>query len=52
MGITNRDLEQAYAQHKEQYGGQKEDYFAEFDKIADQVAPFGKDVAARWNANT
>jgi hypothetical protein len=22
------------------------------DKIADQVAPFGKDVAARWNANT
>jgi hypothetical protein len=28
MGITNRDLEQAYAQHKAQYGGSKEDYFA------------------------
>jgi YHS domain-containing protein len=53
MGITNRDLEQAYAQHKEQYGGRKEDYFAllyltrEFDKSPDQVArhiAFGKDV--------
>jgi YHS domain-containing protein len=44
MGVTNRDLEQAYAQHKEQYGGRKEDYFAllyltrEFEKSPDQVA--------------
>jgi hypothetical protein len=28
MGITRHDLKQAYAQHKAQYGGSKEDYFA------------------------
>ena len=59
MGITNRDLEQAYAQHKVQYGGSKEDYFAllyltrEFDKSPDQVArhiAFRKDVAEGINA--
>jgi AIPR protein len=59
MGITNRDLDQAYAQHKVQYGGRKEDYFAllylsrEFDRSPDQVAPhiaFGKDVTEGINA--
>lgn len=59
MGITYRDLEQAYAQHKAQYGGSKEDYFAllyltrEFEKSPDQVArhiAFGKDVAEGINA--
>jgi hypothetical protein len=54
MGITKRDLEQAYVQHKAQSGGSKEDYFAllyltrEFDKSPDQVArhiAFGEDVA-------
>jgi hypothetical protein len=28
MGVTSRDLEQAYEQHKNQFGGRKEDYFA------------------------
>jgi YHS domain-containing protein len=59
MGITKRDLEQTYAQHKAQYGGSKEDYFAliyltrEFDKSPDQVArhiAFGEDVAEGINA--
>lgn len=59
MGITNRELEQAYAQHKVQYGGRKEDYFAllyltrEFDKSPDQVArhiAFGKDLSEGINA--
>ena len=59
MGITNRDLDQAYAQHKFQYGGSKENYFAllylsrEFDKSPDQVArhiAFGKDAAEGINA--
>ena len=59
MGITNRDLEQAYAKHKEQYGGKKEDYFPllyltrEFDKNTDQVArhiAFGADVTEGINA--
>lgn len=59
MGITKRDLEQAYAEHKAQYGGSKEDYFAllylarEFDKSPDQVArhiSFGEDVAEGINA--
>jgi hypothetical protein len=59
MGITNRDREETYAQHKMQYGGRKEDHFAllylsqEFEKSPDQVAPhiaFGKDVAEGINA--
>jgi YHS domain-containing protein len=59
MGVTNRDLEQANAQHKAQYGGGKEDYFAllyltrEFDKSPDQVLrhiAFGKDVTEGINA--
>src|SRR4051812_18593073 len=59
MGITNRELEQAYTQHKEQYGGRKEDYFAllyltrEFAKLPDQVArhiAFGKDATEGINA--
>ena len=59
MGITKRDLDKAYAQHKAQYGGSKEDYFAllyltrEFDKSLDQVArhiAFGEDVAEGINA--
>jgi YHS domain-containing protein len=59
MGITKHDLEQAFAQHKAQYGGSKEDYFAllylmqEFDKSPDQVAghvAFGEDVVEGINA--
>ena len=59
MGITKRDLDKAYAEHKAQYGGSKEDYFAllylmrEFDKSVDQVAghiAFGEDVAEGINA--
>ena len=59
MDITKRDLEQAYAQHKAQYGGSKEDYFAllylmrEFEKSPDQIArhiAFGEDVAEGINA--
>jgi hypothetical protein len=54
MGITNRELEQTYAQYKAQYGGGKEDYFAllyltrEFEKSPDQVVrhiAFGKATA-------
>ena len=59
MGITNPDLEQVYAQHKAQFGGSKEDYFAllyltrEFEKIPDQVVrhiAFGKDNTEGINA--
>jgi hypothetical protein len=59
MGITNRDLEQAYEQHKAQYGGSKEDYFAliyltrEFDKSPEQVTRhilFGRDAPEGINA--
>jgi hypothetical protein len=53
MGITNRDVEQTYAQFKTQYGGSRDDYFAllyltrEFDKSPDHVArhiAFGTNV--------
>ena len=59
MDITKRDLDQAYAQHKAQYGGSREDYFAllyltrQFEKTPEQVArhiAFGEDVAEGINA--
>lgn len=59
MGITKRDLDQAYADHKERYGGRKEDYFAllylthEFEKSPEQVArhvAFSDDAAEGINA--
>ncbi|WFU25126.1 AIPR family protein [Bradyrhizobium sp. CB1717] len=59
MGITNRDLDQAYELYKTQYGGRREDYFAllyltrEFDRIPEQVArhiAFGKDATEGVNA--
>jgi len=59
MGITDHDLEQAYAQHRAHYGGSKEDYFGllyltrEFDKSAEQLVrhiAFGKDATEGINA--
>jgi len=59
MGITKRDLDQTFEQHKAQYGGRKEDYFPllylvrEFEKTPDQVAnhvAFGEDVPEGLNA--
>ena len=59
MGISKIDLDQDFAQHKAQYGGSKEDYFAllymtrEFDKLPDQVAhhiAFGEDTPEGINA--
>ena len=59
MGITNSELDEAYLQHKEKYGGRRDDYFAllyltrEFDKLPDQVArhiAFGKDATEGINA--
>jgi len=59
MGITKHELDEAYAQHKRQHGGSKEDYFAllyltrEFEKTPEQVArhvAFGEDVAEGINA--
>ena len=44
MGISKKDLDQAYTDYKSTYGGKREDYFAllhimrEFEKSADQVA--------------
>src|SRR2546430_426900 len=59
MDITKRDLDEAYAKHKAQLGGAKEDYFAllyltrEFDKAPDQVSrhiALGEDVREEINA--
>lgn len=59
MGISKRDLDQAFAQHKGTYGGKKEDYFAltylvrEFEKKPEQVAhhvAFGNDGSEGINA--
>ena len=59
MGITKHDLDQAFAQHKAQYAGGREDYFAllymarEFEKIPEQLAnhvAFGEDVPEGINA--
>lgn len=59
MGITKRDIDQAFAEHKAQYGGRREDYFAllyltrEFDKSVDQVArhvAFDQDIPEGINA--
>lgn len=44
MDLTKRDFDEAYAKHKAQQGGAKEDYFAlisltrEFDKAPEQVS--------------
>src|SRR5262249_38458327 len=59
MDITKRDLDEAYAKHKAQQGGAREDYFAllyltrECDKARDQVfrhIAFGEDVPEGINA--
>jgi hypothetical protein len=59
MGITKRDLDQAYALHKATYGGRKEDYFGllyiarEFEKAPERVAAhvaLGEDTAEGINA--
>lgn len=59
MGITKSDLDEAFARHKVQHGGAKEDYFAllyltrEFEKAPDQVArhlAFCEDVPEGINA--
>ncbi|MRG95720.1 AIPR family protein [Polyangium spumosum] len=59
MGITKRELDQAYAQYKSRYGGSREDYFAllyltrEFEKTSEQVArniAFGEEASEGINA--
>ena len=59
MGITKLELDTAFAQHKAQYGGTKDDYFPllylsrGFDRTPDQVArhvTFGEDDPEGINA--